>query len=265
MSDIETEERPEAAAERPEAAAERPETAAPPATRREPVFNVPSIVLALLGALVAVHAVVYELLDFDAQLDALTRFAFVPAFYHVDAARLLEPLALFWSPVTHGFLHGSWTHLGVNAVWLVAFGTPVAKRFGTARFALFTLLGFAAGAAAHYVAYPYDQSPLVGASGGVSAFFGAATRFALLPGRMGSDRALRLPALTLRETLTTRSTMVFIVVWLAINWVAGSGIVPLDGEAQIAWEAHVGGFLFGLLLFPLFDRPRAVRSRHVRG
>lgn len=221
-----------------------------------PAVNVPAVVLALGGAFLVIHGFAHWL-DDAGRLALLERFSFVPAFYGVEAERLLHPEARFWTPVTYGFLHGDWMHVAVNCVWLLAFGTPVAKRFGTARFVVFTLAGFAAGAAAHYAARPDELAPLVGASGAVSAYFGAAARFALLPGRIGSDAALRLPAATLAQTFTTRSTLIFIAVWLVINWVVGSGVVPLGVEGpQIAWEAHVGGFVLGLFGFALFDPVR---------
>ena len=236
-----------------------PERDAPAETRvraHPPAVNVPAVVLLLGAAFLAVHGFAHWL-DDAGRLDLLERFSFVPAFYGADAERLLYPEARFWAPVSYGFLHGDWMHVGVNCIWLLAFGTPVAKRFGAARFLLFTFLGFAAGAAAHYVARPDELAPLVGASGAVSAYFGAAARFALLPGRMGSDAALRLPAATLAQTLTTRATVIFIVVWLGLNWVVGSGVLPLGPEGvQIAWEAHVGGFVLGLFGFALFDPAR---------
>ena len=221
--------------------------------RPPPAINVPGIVLALGAAFLLVHAYAAEWLDPVERVSLLERFAFVPGFYGVDPARLPEAAARYWSPFTHGFLHGDWTHVAVNCVWLVAFGSPVAKRFGPARFAVFTLAGFGAGAAAHYALHAGELVPLVGASGAVSAYFGAAARFALIPGRMGSDAALLLPARSLAQTLLTRGTLLFILVWLGINWLTGSGLLPIAGGANIAWEAHVGGFLLGLAGFGAFD------------
>ena len=228
------------------------------APKPPPALNVPGVVLAFGAAFLLVHLYVSQWLDAAALPDFLARFAFVPAFYGVDPERLPHAAARFWSPVTYGFLHGDWVHLAVNSVWLLAFGSPVARRFGAPRFVVFTLAGFAAGAGAHYAVHADELVPLVGASGAVSAYFGAAARFALGPGGLASNRALTRPALTLAQTLSTRSTLIFIVVWLAINWVAGSGVVPLgpEGEGGIAWEAHVGGFALGLLGFRLFDPRR---------
>ena len=229
-----------------------------PAVRAEPeppALNVPGVVLALGAAFLLVHLYSDRFLDPAGRLDFLERFAFVPGFYGVEADRLPVPGARFWSPITYGFLHGDWVHAAINCVWLVAFGSAVAKRFGAGRFLVFTGLGFLAGAATHFLFYRGELVPLVGASGAVSAYFGAATRFALAPGRMGSDAALRMPALTLTQTLTTRSTVIFIAVWIGLNWITGSGLLPLAADGpSIAWEAHVGGFLLGLLGFSLFDR-----------
>ena len=230
-----------------------------PASGREPpALNVPAVVLGLGAAFLLVHLYADRALDGPGQIAFLERFAFVPGFYEAPMARLPAPGSRLWSPVTYGFLHGGWAHVGVNCIWLLAFGSPVAKRFGPARFVAFTLAGFLAGALAHFIAYRGDLAPLVGASGAVSAYFGAATRFALVPGRMGSDSALRLPALSLARTLTTRATLVFIAVWLVVNWVTGSGLLPIgEAEGGIAWQAHIGGFALGLLGFSLFD-PRKV-------
>jgi membrane associated rhomboid family serine protease len=105
-----------------------------------------------------------------------------------------------------------------------------------------------------------DVVPLVGASAGVSAATGAAARFVFSSGTrlgaMGQDAVVRaLPALTLTGMLGNRQTMIFVIVWFVSNWLFGAGVVPLgDAEQSIAWEAHIGGFLAGLLLFPLLDR-----------
>ena len=103
------------------------------ATRREPIFNVPAVVLAVLVACVFVHVVrAYWLTgaDDDAFLAA---FAFIPARYdHALALRMGIPDDWgtdVWTFVTYAFIHGSWTHLVVNMVWLpLPFGSAVARR-----------------------------------------------------------------------------------------------------------------------------------------
>jgi membrane associated rhomboid family serine protease len=144
----------------------------------------------------------------------------------------------------------------MNAIWMAAFGSPVAKRFGTIRFLLFTLVCMAAGALLHYLSFMGQFVPVIGASGAVSGYMGAAGRFAFNNMGTGSQRGLRThgPALSLAQSFTNRQFLVFAGVWMAINFVFGSGIVPVTGqEAGIAWQAHVGGFVAGVMLFSLFD------------
>ena len=99
---------------------------------------------------------------------------------------------------------------------------------------------------------------LIGASGVVSATVGAACRFSLqFSGTPAMRYAQYAPRLGIFEALTHRSILIFILMWALSNLlvVYGAG-VPADAAGyNIAWQAHVGGFLFGYLLFDLFDRP----------
>lgn len=236
---------------------EEPEVTDPLSTdqpvHNAPAFNLPGAVVLLGGAMVAVHAVRSLLLGPETDYWVLNVFAFVPVFYHADASQLIAPMARFWSPFTHGLLHGDWTHLLVNLAWLAAFGTAVARRFGNVRFIVFMVLATGAGALAHYVFHQTGNAPVIGASGAVSACMGAAIRFAFGPGRSMGE-ATNAPALSLIQSLANRNITVFIVIWFALNWLFGAGIIPFGIDAQIAWEAHMGGFLFGWLGFSLFDR-----------
>lgn len=183
--------------------------------------------------------------------DAILLFSFIPITYDLPNTELLEPTARYWSPVTYAFLHGDWMHLGVNAIWLLAFGSAVARRFGNARFAVFMIVGALAGAGFHYIFHPTGNVPVIGASAAISACMGAAIRFAIRPGGMTPD-VVNAPALSLIDSLKNRSIMIFVVIWFAINWVAGTGVLT-PGDAGIAWEAHMGGFLLGWLGFAVFD------------
>jgi len=101
---------------------------------------------------------------------------------------------------------------------------------------------------------------MVGASGVVSAMMAAAARFAFQP-HYGFNRSLAhlAPRLPIARALTNRSVVSFLAVWFGVNMLAAFGVAPGAGEATIAWEAHVGGFLFGFIAFGLFD-PLPARS-----
>ena len=151
---------------------------------------------------------------------------------------------------TYALLHASWAHVGVNSIWLVAFGPPVARRFGALRFSLFFFFAAAAGALAHWLASPFEAAPMIGASASVSGLMAAATRFMFRPGAPFVSRR----ASTLRELIVDRRALVFVAVWMATNFAFGAAAPSLSGaDGPVAWVAHIGGFLAGLLAFGLFD------------
>ena len=231
---------------------------------REPIFNVPSSVLALFALLALVHVGrVWVLSPADDRLLLLT-FAFIPARY--DPAVLMGAVlpggfgAQIWTFFTYGLIHSDLTHLGFNALWLLAFGTPVARRFGGTRFIIFFFSTVAAGALAHLAIYPGERAIMIGASAGISGMMGAATRFAFQPGgpldfwRPRGIDPDHIPAAPLLVALRNPRVITFLVVWFGTNFLFGVGSFSITGfDQSIAWEAHAGGFIAGLLLFSLFD------------
>src|SRR5262249_13759849 len=98
----------------------------------EPMFNVPPVVAATVAVLILIHFVRDLILPQSLDLAVLAWFAFIPARYDptplVHGAYPGGLAADVWTFVTYALLHGNWLHLGLNAVWLLAFGTPVARR-----------------------------------------------------------------------------------------------------------------------------------------
>jgi membrane associated rhomboid family serine protease len=106
-------------------------------------------------------------------------------------------------------------------------------------------------------------SPLIGASAGVSALMAAAARFVFMPayGRFWnrSDLVGPAPVQSIAELLRNRRAALFLAIWFATNLLFGLLATPLGVvEASIAWEAHLGGFIAGFLLFPWLDPHRRV-------
>jgi membrane associated rhomboid family serine protease len=231
---------------------------------REPIFNAPAVVGWTLAALAAIH-VVRQFLTPTEDGQILLLFAFIPARYGLSPFGGVPGglAADIWTFVTYAGLHASFTHLIVNGVWLLAFGSPVAWRFGGARFLLFAAVTAAAGAAAHLASHPGAAVPLVGASAAISGLTAAAIRFVFHAGgplgllRRRGAAAFSQPAVPLVVALRTPAVLLFVAVWFGINLLYGvgsSGLTPVG--AEIAWQAHIGGFVAGLLLFPLFDPVR---------
>jgi membrane associated rhomboid family serine protease len=244
------------------------------AVKREPVFNVPSIVLILIGIFFAVQVLREDLLPEADSVYFDLLFAFIPARY--DSSLLPDGAlpgglgAQIWTFVTYAFLHGSWTHVIVNTVWFLPFGSALARRFTTLRFLGFFVVTAAAGALAHLLAHGGQNGIVVGASAAISGTMAGAMRFAFQRGgplgfwRQADDAAYRVPALPLSGVLRDPRVMIFIAVWFGINFLFGVFSLPIGGEDQpVAWVAHIGGFVAGLALFSLFDNaPRpALRQR----
>ncbi len=236
-------------------------------TPREPVFNVPAIVLVLIALLGLVHAVFVLVLTQTQSTEFLITFAFIPARY--DLALLAEESfvhgwgAAVWSFVTYAFIHGDLNHLFFNVVWLLAFGTPVARRFGLVRFLAFFVATAAAGAAVHLATHLDEMLPMVGASAAISGAMAAAMRFVFQRGgplgllRSVEAEAYRVPAAPLSVMLRNPRVLAFIAVWFGINALFGATGVSMPGvEQSVAWQAHVGGFLAGLFGFAAFDPVR---------
>ena len=231
-------------------------------SRRQPIFNLPPVIVACVAVLTGIHLARLGLLDAEADFELLLRFAFIPL-------RVIEPetigeaipggpWAAWWSFVTYALFHADWAHLLFNGLWLAAFGAPLAWRFGATRFLLFSAVGAIAGALVYLLANSGEIQPMIGASAAISAHMAGASRFVFsaggpLRGSAGAA-AYRRPAAPLGEVMRDRRVLAFLGVWFGLNllfglWGAESGLA----SGAIAWEAHIGGFLAGLLLFPAFD------------
>jgi membrane associated rhomboid family serine protease len=231
------------------------------------MFNVPVVVIATVAVLVLVH--VFRMLVLTDAEDAqfLLTFAFIPARYDTDL--LISGSfpggfgADLWTFFTYAFLHADLLHIGLNLAWLLPFGTALARRFGAWRYVVFMLVMSAAGAFAHLVSHPGALVPMIGASAAISGAMAAAMRFAFQAGgplgvwQGGDGDAYRVPAAPLLTTLRDPRFLLFLAVWIGLNALFGLGTVSIGGEEgqQIAWQAHIGGFFAGLLLFKAFDPP----------
>jgi membrane associated rhomboid family serine protease len=157
-------------------------------------------------------------------------------------------------------VHAGWLHLIVNLLWMLAFGSAVARRTGDLGFLLFSVLCGIAGALTHLLFHYGDMAPVVGASAAISGQMAGALRFIFnarrLPGQRTAD-FVAAPLMSLGQTLSDKRILGFLVFWVAVNAYFGLSAVRIAGEeGGIAWEAHIGGFLCGLLIFGAFDRHR---------
>jgi membrane associated rhomboid family serine protease len=222
-----------------------------------PVFNAPTVVLVTLAALIAIH-VGRDVVGEDLDQWVVLATAFIPARY---AGEVLPggSIAKVTSFLTHAFLHGDFTHLAVNCGWMLAFGSIVARRIGAVRYLLLWAVAAIAGAALFLAMNWALRVPMVGASGAISGLMGAANRFMF----QSSYTQSYAPAMPLGELLRDRRARLMIGSWVVLNMLFGLVLGKFFSEGGIAWEAHLGGFFAGLLLFPLFDRAMGTPLMHV--
>ena len=165
----------------------------------------------------------------------------------------------------YAVLHANWTHFFVNALTLVAFGAPVARRLGARAFAAFLAACAVAGALVHLALHPFDFTPVVGASAAISGTMGAIARFAFAPdfrARATFDSSpVGRPTPRLSQLAENRQAMFFVALWFAMNFFLGVFPQAIGGSGPVAWEAHIGGFLFGLMSFGAFERVAHWRRR----
>jgi membrane associated rhomboid family serine protease len=200
---------------------------------REPVFNAPGAAIALVAIIVGGYAL-QSRFPLEAVVDG---FAFSP-----------QALAQgrWFTLVSALFLHGGWGHALTNGAFALAFATPVARFFGeraggVAAFFLFYLVCGVLSNFGYAAVHPGGAEPLVGASGAVSGLMGAASRLISGRGRVGP--IVSSPVLGMGGA------------WLVVNLlvgVLGGGFLPGTAGAGVAWEAHLAGFLAGVLLIGPF-------------
>jgi membrane associated rhomboid family serine protease len=233
----------------------------PPEAPHEPILTLPGALTAYIAILAVIHLRV--LLPPEMENWTIDVFGFIPKRYDSTLLAIEFPGgtgAKVWSFVTYSLLHANLSHIGFNVLWLLPFGSALARRFGAIRFFIFMAVTAAAGALAHLVTHEHAIAPMIGASASVSGAMAAALRFAFVQGSFLSFRrgdaqaAAKVPALSLLASLRNTRVLGFLAVWFGVNIIFGMGSIAIGADgSSVAWQAHIGGFVAGLLLFSLFD------------
>ncbi len=199
----------------------------------------------LIGVNVLVF--LYELSLSPAALDRLTRmWGLVPA------QLLAHPASLWVTIFTSMFLHGGWFHILSNMWVLLIFGDNVEDRLGGTRYLIFYLLSGVAAALLEAFILPTSLVPTIGASGAIAGVLGA---YLVLYPR--AKIASLVPILFI-FTIIDIPAFLFLPIWFVSQLF--SGWLTLQGTAAaggVAWWAHVGGFLFGMVAVWLFAPRRS--------
>lgn len=167
----------------------------------------------------------------------IDRWSAVPA--AIMAGREVETV------ITSAFLHGGWLHIIGNTVFLWAFAPPMEEAMGSVKFLIFYVAGAIAAAAAHIYGDPNSTIPMVGASGAVAAVMGA---FLVTYPR----DSIRTLVLTPAVRVIYIPAIVLIGLWIVLQVVSVTTEPTQANAGGIAYLAHIGGAVFGIVLGRLF-------------
>ena len=198
---------------------------------RQKAINLPPVTAIIAALLIGIH-LLREFLSPALDDQVVMNFALIPTRLTETPLSLGAVATLF----THMLLHGSWLHLLVNTGMLLAFAAGLERMLGAYRMLAIALISGLAGGLVHLVVYAHDGSPMLGASGALSGLFGA--MIYIMSTRQRGWRFLAGVS----------------ALWLAINVVMGQFGMPglsNDGDVEIAWVAHVGGYVAGIAVIAL--------------
>ena len=226
---------------------------------RNRVFNVPGVVLAIVVVTIALFFLMLLAPERAARFAEFSAAVSPPRFLAGPSQnggwlRWLSPL------IGHMFVHANVPHVLFNCLWLLAFGAPIARRmgaenalkssgafYGASLFLSFYLLSGVLGALVYIALHANEYTFLVGASGGVSGLLGGLVRFGFnRTSLLGPEHAKFSP-------LISRPVIMWTAIVTIMNLAVGNFGGLLAGGMSIAWEAHLGGYFFGLLTYPFFE------------
>ena len=170
-----------------------------------------------------------------------------------------SPNFAWYTVVTSAFLHGGWFHLIGNMWFLWVFGNNIEDSMGHGRFVVFYLVCGALAAGAQVVSQPTSPVPMVGASGAVSGIMGA---YLILYPRV---RVHMIVFLLFFVTRITVPAYLMLLYWIVIQ--VFGGLPTLAGANQtggVAFMAHVGGFIAGVVLIRLFAKPDLLEGHRIK-
>lgn len=215
-------------------------------------------------SLIAVNALIflYEVSLPPEELERLIQlFGMVPARYsHPEWALPLGfPIESYLPFLTSMFLHGGWSHVIGNMWTLWIFGDNVEDRIGRWRFLLFYILTGLAAGVTHWFMDPDSTVPVVGASGAIAGVLGA--YFVLFP----RSQIIAVFPIFFYPFFFELPAVTYLFFWFLSQVVSGTlaGLGP-ENVGGVAWWAHVGGFIAGIVLLPVFLAGTRKRRRWVR-
>lgn len=206
-------------------------------TRRVPLITYSLIVINIL-------VFIFQSTLTSETQEMVYQFALIPAHFTSDLS-----FGDFTDIFTSMFMHAGLAHIGGNMLYLWIFGDNVEDRMGRGRFVVFYLIGGIVASLAHIATNPNSQTPTVGASGAIAAVLGA--YLVLYP----QSRVLTLIPLGFFIRLSMLPAAIVLGIWFLLQFF--QGVLTLGGPdvGGVAFWAHIGGFVAGVVLAKLFAKP----------
>jgi membrane associated rhomboid family serine protease len=214
-------------------------------TTRTRTFPLVNLGLILLNALVFFGEI---------QLAPSALQSFIFTWGLIPAHLLADPGGMWETIFSSMFLHGGWFHILSNMWVLFIFGDNVEARLGKLRYLIFYLLSGVAAALLQAYLLPTSEAPMIGASGAIAGVLGA--YLILFPG----SRIASLVPILFILTIVEVPAVIFLIFWFITQLYSGLFMMQGGSASGIAWWAHVGGFLFGMLMVNFFKIRTAYRS-----
>lgn len=216
-----------------------------PLRDKNPTLSFPLITISLILANVLIF--IYELsLPQDAYENLIYKYGAVPL--EITTLRDIKPyspIPLPMTMITAMFLHGGVLHIFGNMLYLWVFGNNVEDNFGKLRFIIFYIACGLSASILHIIMNPSSPLPMIGASGAISGVLGA--YMLLYP----FARVDTLVIFFIFIRIIPLPAFLFIILWFIIQLMGASSM-----SGNIAWFAHIGGFIAGIILTPFFKRRR---------
>lgn len=152
------------------------------------------------------------------------------------------------------FLHGGWLHLLSNMLYLWIFGDNVEDRMGHFKFLVFYLFCGYIASLSHIILDPASKSPLIGASGAIAGILGA--YLILFP----RARVLTLAFIVFFIQIIPIPAVIFLGIWFFLQLMSGTAGLSAQAAQDVAFWAHIGGFIVGVALVKLFAGSDRVRN-----
>jgi len=229
-----------------------------PIKDENPTYNVPFVTIILIGINILIFVLIW-IQGPEAMQRIMFRFGTIP-----KEITGVQKFSLFQAPpgpavppvftlLTSMFLHGGWFHLLGNMLYLWIFGDNVEALMGHGRFLTFYLLCGLAATLSHVLILPGDPFPMVGASGAISGVLGA--YFIRFP----RARVYVLFFFFFFIRIVPVSALFVLGIWFFIQVFSGLGSLGASDAGGVAWFAHIGGFVAGMILVLVFGKKGRVR------